>query len=239
MELATAPAGFTVVAGELADDTLHHLPEVGEGVRTVGEGEDLYVDLTQSSAVSRIGQPVRMGQADGKLALGAQTSAVESWLTGSGPSLADDARLQALAEALDTHDVVSAMLYLGEAGAFAYLAPPSQAAEPPDRDVDFLPDVPFTATAVGWGVEDDRPWMVVAYHYPSVEVAEEAVEGLRTMFLEGRTLLSTQPLSELVELADLTTEGSVAVATLHAADDLAPHRLPQMLTSRDVPFVHQ
>lgn len=238
MDLATAREGFTVVAGELADDTLHHLPEVGDGVRTVGEGEDLFVDLTQTSAVSRIGQPVRMGQADGKLALGARTPAVEGWLTGSGASLADDPELRALAEALDGHDVVSAMLYPGEEGAFAHLALPAGGARAPD--VDFLPAVPFTAIAVGWTVEDDRPRMVVAYHYPNADVAGEAVEDLRTMFEEGHTLHhQNSPLSDWVDLVELTAQGSVAVATLDAVEAQAPHRLPHLLMSRDVPFVHQ
>lgn len=236
-DLATLPDWFTVVSGELAEDTLHHLPEVGEGVRTVGEGEDFHVELTRSSAVSRIGQPVRMAQADGRLAMGPATPTVQRWLTGSGDSLADDAQLAALAEALDGHGVVSAMLYAGEPGAFAHLGMPSASGE--TADVDFLPDVPFTATAVAWTVEDDRPRMVVAWSYPSPAVAEEALADLEGMFEEGRSLTQGTPLTDWVDLVEVTTQGPVAVATLDAVDPQAPHRLPHLLNSRDVPFVHQ
>lgn len=237
VEFGTEPYVFTVVAGEYADDTLHHLPEVSEGVRTVGEGEDLDVDLTQRSAVSRLGQPVRMTLADGKLALGARTPMVQGWLTGSGPSLAEDVELSALAEALDARGVVSAMLVVGSAGSFAHLPLAFGDAEEPE--VDFLPDHPFSATAVGWTVEDDRPRMIVAYHYASPELADEAVEDLRTMLTEGSSLVEGWALSAVVELVDVTSEGTVAVASLNAVQERAPHILPNMLIRRDVPFVHQ
>lgn len=97
VEFSTHPHVFTVVTGDFADDTLDHLPEVAEGVRTVGEGEDGLVNFDQISAVSRTGQPVRMALGEGKLALGGDTRVVQSWVTGVGQTLADDESLARLA----------------------------------------------------------------------------------------------------------------------------------------------
>lgn len=239
VEFGTEPYRFTVVAGNFADGTLDHLPEVGDGVRTVGEGEDLHLDLDQISAVSRIGQPVRMAQADGTLAMAPHTPRVRSWLTGTGETLADHPGAAGLARALDAEGVVSAMLQLGQYGQFADLPLPDhlQGSDGPWEDV--LPEQPFEAVGLGFAVQEDEPTIVVAYLYPSGAMAEEAAEPLATMITEAESFRSGLPLRELVELDRIVVDGPVATAVLRAVDPNAPRQFPGLLMSRDVPFLHQ
>ncbi|WP_131104158.1 hypothetical protein [Ornithinimicrobium sufpigmenti] len=225
-----------VVVGGFADDVLDHLPEAADGVRTVGEGDDLSVDLTQATAVSHTGRPVRLALADGKLAVGLRTSQISGWLAGSRTTLADDEQAATLARALDEIGVVSAVLHVGEPGGFAYLPVPT--ADRQTGQPEGLPEHPFDAVAIGWLMEEDEPRMVLVYHHRSSESAQEAVGQLET-FLAAAQTHSGQPLSDLVELVDAGADGPVTVATLRPADPRAPGQLVSLLMSRDVPFVHQ
>lgn len=238
VEFSTHPHVFTVVTGDFADDTLDHLPEVAEGVRTVGEGEDGLVNFDQISAVSRTGQPVRMALGEGKLALGGDTRVVQSWVTGVGQTLADDESLARLAVALDSVDVVSAMLVTKQLGGFAHFPMPSHDdLEIPD--LEFLPEHPFSAVALGWAVEGDEPRIVLAYHHFSADSAEASVDQLETLFAEGETVRGGFALADLMEVVEISAEGRVVTAVLRPVEPGTPRTVVNLLMNQDVPFIHQ
>lgn len=246
VEYGTPPHTFSVLAGEFDETTLEHLPEVSDGVRTVGEGEDLWADVTAASAVSRIGQPVRMAQDEGLLAVAPHSDRVRDWLGDPQETLADDERLAAVAGALDETEVVSAVLSAGASHTLEG-GPLAESSAPDTEDVlaqleqqmGDLPDEAFDVVGIGWAARDGEPVMVLAYHFGTQESAEASVEQLHTVFTEGATLQGGVALAELFEVEEITAQGSVVVATLHAAHPRAPHQLTTMLMSRDLPFLHQ
>lgn len=240
-ELSAAPRTFAVISGDFEETALEHLPEVADGVRTVGEGEDRAANMSEPSALNRIGQPVRMAQVDGKIAVSPDTDPVQDWLGETEESLADHPGLSALAEALDEQDVVSAMLSTGgDYSAIASVAAnlPEQSREAMLERMSALPEQQFSAVAAGWTVEDDEPLMVLAYYFGGEETAESAVESVETMLTEGVTT-GGRPVSDFFEGAEVTADGPVVTATLRPANAQAPHQLPRMLMLRDVPFLHQ
>ena len=247
VEYSTPPHSFTVLSGEFDDTTLEHLPEAGDGVRTVGEGEDLHTDLTAISAVSRIGQPVRMGQEDGLLAVSGRTDPVQDWLGDPEETLADHEGLAALAGALDEAEVVSAMLSVGGSSTLREGHPLTESVAPDaetaldqlEERLDYLPEHAFDAVGIGWAALEGEPVMVVAYHFGDAEAAEASVEPLETVFTEGESTQTGRPLATLFEVDEIAADGPVVVATLHAADPRAPHSLPSLLMARDLPFLTQ
>lgn len=245
-EYGTAPHTFSVLAGEFDETTLEHLPEVGDGVRTVGEGEDLWADVTAASAVSRIGQPVRMAHHEGLLAVAPHTDRVQEWLGDPEETLAEDEGLAAVAGALDEAEVVSAMLSVG--GAHTLQGGPLAESSAPDAEsvlaqledrMDYLPEAAFDIVGIGWTARDGEPVMVLAYHFGTQSSAEASVDQLDAVFTEGQTVQDGLPLAELFEVEEITAHGPVVVVTLQAAHPRAPHQLPTMLMARDLPFLHQ
>jgi hypothetical protein len=101
VEQTTPPTTFAVVTGDFAGDSLaDDLVETDDGIVSDKDGEDFEVDLDQITALSRIGQPVRMAQDGDKIALSSSTPEVRAWLDDE-PSLAEDEAFAAVAGALD------------------------------------------------------------------------------------------------------------------------------------------
>lgn len=74
-DIPETPGPFTYIAGDVDDDTLAHLPEVGDGVRTVGEGEDGDTDLSGSNAVQSTGALDEAGAISALMSVGHDFSA--------------------------------------------------------------------------------------------------------------------------------------------------------------------
>lgn len=233
-EVVDLPGTFASLAGDFDDSTLEHLPEVADGVRTVGDGEDGRGDISRRTVVQPMGAPVRMAHRDGRLAVSSSTSDSEEWLEGGPEStLADDPRASALAEALDAQDVISAHLVVGSdfrAGAFAGTPGAAQQAGP-------LPEKPFDAVGVGWAAPDGEPRMVAVYHFADAESAEASVGPLEELFTDGRDMRGRE-LAETYGLDEVTSDGSVVTVTLGASRPGAAGELSSRLVRRDVPFQH-
>lgn len=225
---------FTAMTGDFDDSTLDHLPEVGDsGVRTVGQGEDHDTDLSKMSPVAFDGQPVRMAQDDGHLAMSGSTPAVRGWLEGRDTTLADDPTVAALARPLDDADVVSAVFTIDHDN-HVFDIPIS---DDPRLLTGELPKHAFGAVALGWAVEDGKATMVAAYHFPSESAATESVAPLKEVYAKAKTTDGVA-LSDLVTVDEITSDGRVVVATLDAADPKAPKTMSGSLFRRDVPFIH-
>ena len=237
VEYSTPPRSLTVLAGEFDGSTLAHLPEVTDGVHTVGEGADTEIYGEQRSAVNELGQPVRMVQDEGRLAVSAHTDLVQGWSAGHEESLAEHEELAALATALDDADVVSAMLSVGHDHTLAASGAPPEVLEQLQSRLD-LPEEHFAAVAVGWSAEDGQSVITIAHHFASADSAAAAAGQLEAVYTDG-LMLSGEALSDLVELVEISTDGPVVVATVHGMTPRAPSVLAQILPGADIPFVHQ
>lgn len=232
-ELQQTPAVFSVLTGDFDESTLSDLPEVRDGVRTVGEGEDLHMDLAGATAVDPMGRPLRLAESDGRLVASRSTDSVAAWLSGPDETLADDPALASLAEALDDAEVVSAVLVAGQDFGVGTTARGVRLPEEPDE----LPDKPFDAVAVGWSVVDDASRVVLAYHFADDDAAEASVAPIRQVLAEGRDQYGNA-LSEQLTVVDVTSDGSVVTATVDPVDARATHTIADRLVQRDLPFVH-
>ncbi len=75
--------------------------------------------------------------------------------------------------------------------------------------------------------------MHVAYRFE--DDAEAGAEQLEKMWTDGTSRRTNQPLSDLVELRDVTTSGDVVTVELDASSR-GPDVVLQMLTAADTPF---
>lgn len=229
-DIPETPGPFTYIAGDVDDDTLAHLPEVGDGVRTVGEGEDGNTDLSGSNAVQSTGAPVRMAQRDGQLAVSSSTDAVKDWLTGPSEPLTSDPTVSSLAGALDEAGAISALMSVGHDFSANVLFVPVDAYGP-------LPQSEFDAVALGWSADDGEPVVTIAYHFADEAAANDSVESLRRVFEEGTDSRGTR-LSDSLALEEITAQGPVVTATLSTKKDRAHVDLISQLRKREAPFVH-
>ncbi|NLG23308.1 MAG: hypothetical protein GX555_17955 [Actinomycetales bacterium] len=242
VELSTPPHTFAVVAGDFDESVLADLPEVGDGVVTFGEGEDFSVNPSNRSAVSQIGQPVRMARQDGRVAVSGGTEAVADWLAGQGETLADDTALADVASALDEQDVVSAVLVRGASFAGTTILGRSDTASDPALmmdQVEGLPSTAFGVVGLGWAVQDGEPLVVVAYRLGNENAAEVAVPEFEAMYREGESLRSARPLTDAVELLSVEASGTVLVVQVRPTEAAGPRWLLDQVHHGDVPFLHQ
>lgn len=247
VEYNNAPYLNLVVTGEFTPDTLSpDLLDLPGGVRSFGEGDDLSVNPQNSSAVSRIGNPIRLGQLDGRIMLSHTTAAVSGWLQGGGPSMADHAGLAAVATAVDEAGAVSAML---TSTTFSSTDLPTIVPVQPGEDFDFdevlalaesLPSFPFDAVGIGWSASDQGEAVItVAYHFGSPSAAASSESALEDVWTQGRTLRELRPFSDWYEVEQVTSDGPVASVTLRGTEPNSPAVIANMLMQRELVFMHQ
>lgn len=233
-EVIDRPRSFASLTGDFDDSTLDHLPEVGDGVRTVGEGEDGEGDLARTTVVQPTGAPVRMAQRDGRLGGSSSTAAVEDWLDGPEMPLSDDPTMSSLADALDEQDAVSAQFAVGgDFSAGTTLRTPRAA-----DHVGPLPEHAFDAVAIGWLEPDGGPRLVVAYHFSDEGAAESSVDPIKEVFASGRDMYG-RALSDAYVVDKVTADGPVVTAILEPQREGAQVKIQTRLQARDAPFLHQ
>ncbi|UMG91605.1 hypothetical protein [Nocardioides sp. TF02-7] len=205
--------------GPFDDDTLDSgLVAVEDGIVSDRDGEDLVPDLTAAGPLSPIGVPVRMAQADGRIALSPSTPLVRAWRA-AGESLADDPAVAAVADALDQRAVVSAAL--------------TRTADGPTSDLAFPS---YDVVGIGWAVDDGEPVTHVAYHFASAADAADAVDPLSALYRDGTSAVTKEPYADWFSVLSAEAHDEVVVVTVTAADG-RPDRLHQALMAREPLFV--
>lgn len=243
--IESPPQEFVVVGDELSEDDLSsRLTDLGGGVLTDRDGEDLETDLGEGGPVDELGRPVRLGATDGHIAISLSTTAVESWLAGSAETLADDPALLAVGSALDDAGVVSAFLSTADPAGLDPAVMLGERATPEqiEQMIAELSDValtqPYDAVGMGWAAsEAGEPVVTLALHFLDDDAATEATTRLPSIFADGVSVIDRRPLSERLEVLDAVSEDSVAVVTLRPAADGRPQTLFQMFMQRDLPFI--
>ncbi|MDT0203851.1 hypothetical protein [Nocardioides sp. AE5] len=212
VEVETAPRRFAVVAGDFDDDTLSpDLVEVGDGIVSDRDAEDLSTDLAEQGPLNPIGQPIRMAQDGDRIAVSTVTDLVADWLSG-GETLADREPLAAVADALDQRQVVSA--YLGEPGDAASTGLTPDQLQATGVDLDALPS--FDMVGMGWTEVDGEAKVHVAYHFADEAAATAGADYLEELYRNGRGVTTGGPFSDFLAVDEVTTEGSVVVVSTTA-----------------------
>ena len=242
VEQSTPPESFAVITGDFDETTLSpDLTEVADGVVSYGEGEDFDSNLINlPNPVDRLGRPVRLAEDGDRIAASFSTPFVQEWLAGPDETLADDAALSAVATALDGADVVAAVLTRVEPG-FDQLGGQSGSseviAELQHAVQDQVPLAPFDAVGFGWNAVDGEAAITVAYHFSSADDAAAAVAPLDRLYREGSSVVTGQPISELVTIDGIAAAGDTVSVSLSVPDDSRPQVIYDMLLQRDLPFI--
>lgn len=236
VEYLPDPPGYLVeVSGGFADDAPRGVPTDVDGVVSTHEAEDYATDLEHRTALDRLGRAVRFARAGDRIAFGLAVDDVAAWLTGSGPMLADDAHLVAVAAALDAMGSPMAELVRTD---FRF-GPGSGGLEPSlVEDVRQLVTVsePFDTVGVGWTVDDAGTVRTVVAYY-ALDSAQELAAQLETTYTEGTSLAASAPVADVLGVTELevTVDGQVVTVTYVPT---RPWDHPvRALQQRDVPMV--
>ncbi len=241
VEQAVPPKQFAVVAGvegKLSPD----LADVGDGIVTDIETDDLTTDLQQRSAVTPLGRPSRLAEQDGLVAMSTTTQAVRGWL-GDGETLADDEGLAQVARALDDEDVVSAVVASVEPGgnpavrALGSAATPELLEQLGDEIDAMLPAEPYDAVGIGWSVDDGTSEVHVVYHFMAEAGAEPGAKVLESAWRDGTSIVTRAPYAEHVSVDEVDVEGAVVTVTLHVVGDGRLQVPLQMFQQREPVFL--
>lgn len=232
-----------VLTGDFDDDTLSpDLIDVGDGVRSAGEGEDLFSDLTQRTPLRPLGQPLRVGQDGDQIVLSSSTQTVANWLSRQGPALAEDAALLDTADQLDALGAVSGYFLVGPSGGAGIESMAGPSASPEEVEQrratmeQELITQPFGVIAVGTVLEGTSAQDVVVYHFGSESVAAEALEQVERVWADGH-LLSGAPIAEWFTVDQARADGATVVVLLDRAEARSD-ALTRMLVSRETPLTH-
>lgn len=242
VEYAVPPDSFMVVSGNFDDDTLaDDLVDVGDGVVSDRDGDDHETDLANATALNQLGVATRMAQQDHRIAVSTSTPAVQDWLDGDA-SLADQESFAAVATALDDEDVVSAVIARPSAGdpaeaALGGQATPEQIKALEEKLDGQVPEDPFDAVGIGWGVDDGRSEVHVAYHFESSKAAGHGADALEKAYREGVSPQSGLAWSDRMSVEDVESEGSVVTVTVTPTDDGSVNDLYSALMRREPLFV--
>lgn len=207
------------------------LPE-RDGVRQTAEGEPGEFD--PNSADSGDGPYVfvtAVEEKDGRVAFANQAAPVSDWKHGDGERLSDHDALAAVAEALDEADPYAATLVAGDLS--LGLPPRTTPEEAAQTECPISEE--FDAVGVGQASDDGSPRIFVSYHFTSAtDSVEEQVE---TAWTDTTTAQTLRPVSDLVELEGVESDGDVVTAELSPVDHRADV-VYRMLIARDLPLTH-
>lgn len=203
--MANAGQGaISVISGDLPLSP--DLIDIGNGVVSLGEGEDHTNGLDNVTAASPDGRPVRFA-ARGDLVAGSYvTPVVEAWASGEAPTLADDGLLASLADALDSFGAVSAQMMAG-----SFSPPPGAWDDVPGEPAPPI-SVPFDAVGIGTSAVDGRLATAIVYAFADDELAESARAEIEDHWRNDILISTGQvPVSEVVYVRSVVQEGSTVV----------------------------
>lgn len=222
-EVSAPPARFTVLQGDFDVDQIDAaIDSNDDDVWSIGE-EDFAIDPSLRSAARPLGESLRLAEQDGALAVSKSTPPIEDWVEGDDRLDGDD-DLAAVADALDEHDVYAVMILDGDDLVTDPLsiaggnATPEQLEEIEERFGGMLL-APFEVLGAGLTVVDDEAVGVLAYEHSSARIAEENAELLETLFAEGLSVVTNQPLAELFTGVAVEVDGETVTVTFGFTDD--------------------
>lgn len=206
-----------------------------DGLLTIGQGDDFAVELGVRHSLDQLGRPVRLAEVDGRLASSLSTPVLLGWVDGTGARYSDDDRLTPLAAELDKHEVISALLFLGDFFAAPEFFPEDE--EFPGLDEGIYISQPFVAVAIGNTVRDGRAIEVVSYRFLTDASAEAALPSIENAWTNGESIAVDLSVAEMTEFESIEQNGPVVTVVSVVPDNRVAPAL-NMLFSRDVTMAH-
>lgn len=199
LEYSSPPARFALIDGTVDTDAVEDaVGEARNDIWSAGEGDDFESNFDDVSAARPLGTPLRMAARDGLFAATPSSDMAGDFV--DGEDLGGDEGFVAVAERLDEADVYGAYL----------------ASVRTDRE-----GSPFDTVGIGNAGDDDGQLVVIVYHYADDDTAAGAVADVEEV-LEGESLRTRQPWSEIFSSSEVVADGANVVATLRLAPDTSP-----------------
>lgn len=219
-ELSQPPRPVSILDGTFDGEAIEGvLDEAEDGVLVAGD-PDVGMDFEDTTVARPLGQPLWLAVDGGRLVVTADEADMAAARAGDD-TLADHAALGALAEALDRHEVYSAMLD-GTPSAGVDVASRVLGERATPELLESLEDLPRCpgVTGVATGVADDgEPLIVLAMAHADDDAAEANVDVLADVLENGDELATRRPWTELLTVESVEAEGPVVVATARPAGD--------------------
>ncbi|MEM9713868.1 MAG: hypothetical protein AAGA17_16740 [Actinomycetota bacterium] len=235
VELSAPPARLTVVRGE-GIAPADGLDEVG-GALSVGAGADFELDPDVRSFVRPLGRPLRLRADDDAVVVSLSTAAALAWRSDEA-TLADDPLYADAASSLDEVGVVAAMLFPGLARPVASVA---TGVLDPDEAGELLGapaiDAPFLMTGLGWYAVDGDARARVVYVFTDADTASAQVPLIEELVVSGVSLVSGEPIAELVTLDAIAADGQVVALDVAFPAGRPPSTVLSMYRSGEIIFL--
>jgi hypothetical protein len=167
--------------------------ETKNGVEYLSLGDDGKTDFKSISAIRTRGEPLRMALAGDTLYWSTTRTAIDTAVAASGgssKSLGDDSDYLAVAQILDTADVVNAIVVSPAAGESWLVA------------------------GLGETFQGKASTLTIALRYADAAAAKSATTAFRTHVKSADSLVFKNPWAETLTVTDAHVDGSVMVATL-------------------------
>lgn len=222
---------ITVLSGAFDGDAFGPaVTPIGGGLFTFGSGNDGEPDPT-NTAFAADGSPLRMAAKDGRVAASYFTAPVTWWLAGPQPTVADDATVGAIAEALDDGAALSALIQRAPYIYDRYSPTPEFPATPADIALAMdrtIVSQEFSAVGIGWTATTTT----IAYAFGDSAAAEIAAGELETLYTAGTTYAGV-PVADGVELQNVVVSDRLVVLSV---GEETPWEIWTLFYGRDTPF---
>lgn len=231
---------FAVVSGTFPEDALSGtLTDSGDGVWTLGEGEDMEMNPGGDSRVlDQIGRPVRMAQDGDQIALGVRTDAVRDWAAeGDGSSAAERPELAEPAAALDEAGALSAYFIRPQpfdpvGRALGPRSSPEEIAQFHATWQEQLVAEPFSTIALGFDAEGTA---TIAYRFDTADAASSAAPTIEALF--AGTTFDHRDLSDFVTVESVQAQDNLVLVTATQPVGITWLHLQGLLDDDQPPFV--
>lgn len=238
---ATGTTEFVVVDGPFPEDALVGLTDLGDGVWTLGEGDDGHMLMEpEARAVDALGRPVRMAQHGQQIAFSTVTATVRAWADSTGSSAADRPELAEPAAVLDEAGAITAFFTL--AHPYNPIGLTLGPGASPEEIEEFhktweaqLVSAPFSSIAIGHDAEGTA---TIVYRFVAAEGAQEAAPQIEAL-LAGDTFDGSRSLSEAVVVTSVEVQDNLVVVTGTQPEATGWSVLHQMVMMGEPPFVLQ
>jgi hypothetical protein len=233
IERQNLPDAVTVLDGRFDRDSLDDaLGETEDGAWVAGDGEAGALNPDEATAARPLGEPLWLSLDDQRLVVtrSAEDMAAARDADGGEGTLADDAVLAALADALDEEAVYTALLHDGPLES----APGGREASPEQREELCDEALAEGPAGVASGLaDDDGPVIVLALVHDDPDAAEANAAAIERMVEEGVSFLTAEPWSERLTLDEVTADGAVTVARLRPLEQADADMWRQILVNQD------
>lgn len=238
---STGVEEFVVVGGGFGEDALSAtLTDSGDGVWSLGEGEDMeFNPAGDSTVLDQLGRPVRMAQDGDQIVLGLRTALVRAWAADAErSSAAERPELAEPAAALDEAGVLSAYFVRPQpfdpvGRALGPQSSPEDIAQFHETWQEQLVAEPFTSIALGFDADGTA---TIAYRFSSADAATSAAPTIEAL-MAGSTFDGSRDIAHGLVVEAVEAQDNLVLVTGTQPTGVSWTQLQQMVIRGEPPFV--